>query len=490
LTARSPCSTLTGVRLLRITLTGLLLVAGLFALTELIPRVLDLPALRGARVALWFAAIAAMGLWLAVVLFLRLSRQPPDPAAGPRSADLGPEPPAVANLLVNDFDVEREAVPATLLDLAARRVIDLEEAGGRVQCRLRDASGHRLAPFEERVLALLRRRASDGVVPAGALTTGPKERSGAWWSAFRNEVIDWSQQRGLSRDLWDGHVLRWLTLGAAPPAILLYLAAANAAPVIAFALGLEAMKEWARGRRRQRETGAGLAAASRWVGVRRYLAEGAFPDLPPTAVIVWERYLAYAAALGIAPAAVSVIPMGADEDHRAWSAHGGEWRLVRVRYPRMWPTAWGWRPWVAIVASVVGFLASFVALRLAASIGWPPAGPADPAGLMALVRGLFAFFLAIGTGAGLWSLVTVVRALLDTGSPEEVRGLVLRIRTFGRSNRSPGRHYVALDDGRSPVIRAWRIRPELVSRTDVSEYEEAAATVTPQLRFVDDLRRA
>jgi hypothetical protein len=49
---------------------------------------------------------------------------------------------------------------------------------------------------------------------------------------------------------------------------------------------------------------------------------------------------------------------------------------------------------------------------------------------------------------------------------------------------------VALDDGRSPVIRAWRIRPELVSRTDVSEYEEAAATVTPQLRFVDDLRRA
>jgi hypothetical protein len=51
-------------------------VAGLFALTELIPRVLDLPALRGARVALWFAAIAAMGLWLAVVLFLRLSRPP------------------------------------------------------------------------------------------------------------------------------------------------------------------------------------------------------------------------------------------------------------------------------------------------------------------------------------------------------------------------------------------------------------------------------
>jgi hypothetical protein len=47
-----------------------------------------------------------------------------------------------------------------------------------------------------------------------------------------------------------------------------------------------------------------------------------------------------------------------------------------------------------------------------------------------------------------------------------------------------------MDDGRSPVIRAWSIRPELASRTDVSEYEEAAATVTRQLRFVDDLRPA
>jgi hypothetical protein len=477
-------------RLIRLALTGIFLVAGVFALTELIPRVLDLPALREARVALWFAAIAAMALWLVVVLLLRLSRQPPNPAAGPRTADLGPEPPAVANLLVNDFDVQREAVPATLLDLAARRVIDLEEAGGRVQCRLRDAAGHTLEPFEQRVLALLRRRASDGVVPAGALTTGSKELAGSWWRAFRSEVIDWSQQRGLSRDLWEGRVLRWLTLGAGAPAILLYLASANAGAVIAFALGVEALREWIRGRRRQRDTGAGLAAASRWAGVRRHLAEGSFPHLPPTAVVVWERYLAYAAALGTAPAAVSAIPIGADEDHRAWSAHGGEWRPVRVRYPRVWPPAWGWRPWVAAAASVAGLLIAFGALRLAADIGWPPAGAPDPPGLVAFGRGLFAFSLIIGTMAGLWSLVALTRAVVDLGSAEERGGLVLRIRTFGRSSRSPRRHYVAVDDGRSTVIRAWRIRPDLASRTDVTEYEEAAATVTPQLRFVEALRRA
>jgi hypothetical protein len=47
-----------------------------------------------------------------------------------------------------------------------------------------------------------------------------------------------------------------------------------------------------------------------------------------------------------------------------------------------------------------------------------------------------------------------------------------------------------VDDGRSPVVRAWRIRPEISSALGVSEYEEAVATVTRQLRFVDDLRRA
>ena len=45
----------------------------------------------------------------------------------------------------------------------------------------------------------------------------------------------------------------------------------------------------------------GQDAASRWLGVRDFLAQDdAFHSLPPDAVAVWDRYLAYAAAMGVA----------------------------------------------------------------------------------------------------------------------------------------------------------------------------------------------
>ena len=75
------------------------------------------------------AAVVSALLWLAAACFVYALRTPPRPPTGPRTLDLGPEPPAVANLLVNDFSVTDEAVPATLLDLAARRVLEIEERG-------------------------------------------------------------------------------------------------------------------------------------------------------------------------------------------------------------------------------------------------------------------------------------------------------------------------------------------------------------------------
>ena len=66
------------------------------------------------------AGLVTSLLWFAAAAFVFALRAPPRPPLGPRTLDLGPEPPAVANLLVNDFRVTDEAVPATLLDLAAR----------------------------------------------------------------------------------------------------------------------------------------------------------------------------------------------------------------------------------------------------------------------------------------------------------------------------------------------------------------------------------
>ena len=53
--------------------------------------------------------------------------------------------------------------------------------------------------------------------------------------------------------------------------------------------------------RAERDTAAGLEAAGRWLGLAENLrADGTFPDLPPTAVAIWDRYLAYAVAFGLA----------------------------------------------------------------------------------------------------------------------------------------------------------------------------------------------
>jgi hypothetical protein len=70
-------------------------------------------------------------------------------------------------------------VPATLIDLAARNVVDVEQQGpGVFYVRLRPASVGPLNSYEQRVLDHLRARAVNDVVPAEALTTGQFEPGG------------------------------------------------------------------------------------------------------------------------------------------------------------------------------------------------------------------------------------------------------------------------------------------------------------------------
>ena len=433
------------------------------------------------------AALTAAGIltaaWLLAMLAVRIVRGPVEPEAAPPTSDLGPERPALANMLANGFEVKREAVPATLLDLATRDVVEIQGIGDMYVVHVRRADpNEKLTPYERRGLDVLHDRAEDGMVPAGARTTGPRRRARAWWKGFRNEVIDEAQSRGLSRNLWSPSVLAWLSVLALAPAPFVYMAfrelEAPFAYVVAALLFIEAHREG----RRQRHTDTGLSAATRWLGVRRFLREEpAFPELPPTAVEIWDRHMAYGAALGAARSAVRAIPMGADEDRRAWSAYGGTWREVLIRYPRNWPPAWGWRPWVALLASIgVGLLS---------------------AGIFALAFGVSGFFsetpgswvpatfLVVPSILATWSATTLVRAAADLGSGDEVSGLVLRAREFGGGEDSEPRCYVAVDDGRSAKIRAWRVRPEIYRFAGVQEDAEVTATVTRHLRFVRELRR-
>ena len=76
--------------------------------------------LSGPDAVLAVLAVATGVALLVAAAVLYLVRRPPEPPVGARTLDLGPESPALANFLVRDFRVTDEAVPATLIDLAAR----------------------------------------------------------------------------------------------------------------------------------------------------------------------------------------------------------------------------------------------------------------------------------------------------------------------------------------------------------------------------------
>jgi len=424
--------------------------------------------LRGPDAVLALAALGACATWLFATAVVFLVRRPSEPPVGPQTLELGPEPPALANFLVNDFRVTAEAAPATLLDLAARGEVEIERRGpGLFYVRLRTAPGKSLTAYERRVLEHLQRRAHDGVVPAEALTTGPGEESKRWRRAFSGEVVADAKARGLSRELLDGRVFTALSVAAGIPALLVWLLSEFQAALVVAVAAL-AILGWVRARHTQRETPEGLAAASRWLGVRAELEENeVFETQSPLTVALWDRLLAYGAALGVATGAVGPLPMGVESDHRAWSAYGGRWRPVRITYPRVWPIAWGMDPLVALVVGGGAVLAGVVALY-----GFGPLllDTADGhAG--AVIAGVI--FL-IPCAAVLLGVALVVMAAGDLRWSTEVTGPILRLRAFGSEKST--RHYVAVDDGTSSGVLAFRVRPVLYAGLAQGQLVRVAVT--------------
>lgn len=380
--------------------------------------------------------------------------------SAPRTLDLGPEPPAVANFLVNDFRVTDDAVPATLIDLAARNVVDVEQRGpGVFYVRLRTGLEEPLNTFERRVFEHLSARAVTGVVPAEALTTRPGQQSTRWRRRFEDEVVSDAQRRGLSRDAIDGPVFTVLTLAAAVPAFA----------------RLDALR--VRGRDRRLRCGnrnpgldPGEASAARDGGGARSGVEMArrprgacrtrFPTHSPLTVELWDRLLAYGAALGVASGASGPLPMGTESDTDAWSAYGGRWRPVRVVYPRLWPPAWGLDPLVAIVAGIGAALAGALALY------W--LGPA------LFDAGIFGALLVVPCAAVVVGISLAVLAYADLRSTVEVTGPILRLRVFGGEKRA--RYYLAVDDAESATVLAWRVHPRHYLRVKQGQTVTVAST--------------
>jgi hypothetical protein len=319
---------------------------------------------------------------------------------------------------------------------------------------------------------------SGGIVPAEALTTGPKDESKRWWRGFRNDVISESRRRGLSRDILDKSSFTALSVAAALPAILagiFYADGVGWGYWVAAILLLGVVRDL----NPQQDTPDGLVAASRWLGVRTKLGEDEVfrTGTTPLAVALWDRHLAYGAALGVAGGTVRYIPMGAESDRDAWSSYTGSWRRVRIRYGKLRP-GWGQSPLSIALPALIPGVASLGLLLIARSV---LAGvDVDLTGRQQL---LVAGILLVPAAALAYSAFMVATALLDLWSSREVSGQILRLRTFGPEDE-PGNqsHYIAVDDGTSSKIVAWRVRQELVA--GLNQYDNVKVTVTPHLGYV------
>jgi len=142
--------------------------------------------------------------------------------------------------------------------------------------------------------------------------------------------------------------------------------------------------------------------------------------------------------------------MGTESDTHAWSSHGGRWRPVRIRYPRIWPPGWGLDPRVALLggtgAAVVGGLALYshgVGLLETVGDGWS-----------GIVPGAYLLMLCV---AVVFGIAVTVMAVQDQWSSQEVTGPILRLRAFGGDDDNDKRYYAAVDDGSSRSIRALRL---------------------------------
>lgn len=436
---------------------------------------------------LWLVAAAAGLVWLALLgVFAFFTRcrnvKPGSPTLDPG----GPEPPAVVNLITGDWRLGHEAVPATLLDLAARRLVGIDQVGERTLVRIpadSERSWQRVAellPYERLVLDHVVAHATDGVVPAEALTTGPEEEAHGWWKSFRRAVERDARRRGLSRQRWSAGARIVLTVSTLVVAALVGVAATTlpddpddsddspvGAAVALSMLTAGALLGAVEVLNGQRDTPAGREAASRWLGLRTLLAEDPlFAEHPPAGVAIWDRLLAYGATMGVAHGAVRALPLGAERDDEAWSSVGGHWRVVRVRYPRFVPPGYGRHPGRAILIGLFQLgLAALVlpaATAAAGALGDLLADFSEEDTMPASVEA--GISIALGVVVAVAALLAVRGASMTLcgvadliSGRRKVEGRAVRVRRRGDDEHV--RWYVAVDDGSTGRIRAWRTSP-------------------------------
>jgi len=259
------------------------------------------------------ASFVVFFVWL--IAARAVIRHQPDIEAGPATMELGPEPPAVVNHLVHRR-LTADAVPATLLDLAARGWAEVfAPHAGATMVRLRvigPGDADPLTTYEEQLLDAIRQVAGTEDLPAERLAAALNPSTPWFWTRFRMSVSRDSNARGLVRRPRIARIA--LTADIAPFVLCVGLALIDPGLL---GLGIPLLfilwpLAWYLAARKAPDqlTSEGRAAAARWLGVRAFVAgTGSLDDVPPAAVAIWDRYLAYGAAMDLSDEAVEGLLM-------------------------------------------------------------------------------------------------------------------------------------------------------------------------------------
>ncbi|GAA2582829.1 hypothetical protein GCM10010399_10710 [Dactylosporangium fulvum] len=440
--------------------------------------------------------VAGLAIWFAAFWAALLFTRPRPIAPAPPTQDFGgPESPAVVSLVTGRWELTEDAAESTLIDLAARKVLEFRQPGNdpfQTTVHVRDEQPSGLNRYESMIFERVRRLSVDGMVPLTALTFRDSSQASAWTKRLNAAVVADARSRGLSRRRFSPTIVTALTIIAAVPSLAIGLAiylntrrtgedggAAFAAIFFVwFALGFLAGKS-----RGERDTPLGREVAARWLGLKTFLrAHESFADLPPAAVAVWDRYLSYGDAVGATRVCSAVIDLGMGNRKRVWSSFApglgqlgavaqgqpwrGTWHRVRVRYPRFFPR-YGQKA-VRLILKAVAALA-FVALVVRFDTVAFDAVPSSITSWVTLaIRALFLAPLFYGG-------YTLIATIVDLLTPVTVTGEALWVEvwksTSGNDSKPsvPWLHYLAVDDGRSDRTVAWACPSDLARRASAGD---------------------
>src|SRR6266508_2580000 len=217
----------------------------------------------------------------------------PDQLADPP----GDESPTVVALLAHEgHDIGSEAVAATILDLADRKVIDLEGiTSERFVLRL-GPPARGTTPAEGAVLGLLRTAAGTG----GELTGPPlvAQREGQWWRDFRRDTLHQATAAGLLRRRYPSALFITAVILLTLTTLPLWARSAEAAVGGLVVAGIFVMLPFIGGYVLSPK---GLRARARWGAFARHARDNSeIADAGPPAIAVWGPHLSYGVALGVA----------------------------------------------------------------------------------------------------------------------------------------------------------------------------------------------